>query len=79
LLLLNNYQPDRQKAVTSKENKYFLIKMTMKKYIIQDSETGTFIDQFNTYQEALTELQKYENEDKQDGIFTPDFYEIVEK
>ena len=51
----------------------------MKKYIIQDRETGTFIDQFNTYQEALTELERYENEDKQDGTFTPDFYEIVEK
>jgi hypothetical protein len=51
----------------------------MKKYIIQDSETGTFIDQFDTYQEAQKELQRYENEDKQEGTFTPDFYEIVEK
>ena len=51
----------------------------MKKYIIQDSETGTFIDQFNTYQEAQKELERYENEDKKDGTFTPDFYEIVEK
>lgn len=51
----------------------------MKKYIIQDSETGTFIDQFNTYQEAQQELERYENEDKQEGTFTPDFYEIVEK
>lgn len=51
----------------------------MKKYIIQDSETGTFIDEFNTYQEALAELQIYENEDKQEGTFTPDFYEIVYK
>jgi hypothetical protein len=51
----------------------------MKKYIIQDSETGTFIDQFDTYQEAREELERYENEDKQEGTFTPDFYEIVEK
>jgi hypothetical protein len=51
----------------------------MKKYIIQDSETGTFIDQFDTYQEAQKELERYENEDKQEGIFTPGFYEIVEK
>ena len=51
----------------------------MKKYIIQDRETGTFIDQFDTYQEAQKELKRYENEDKQDGTFTPDFYEIVEK
>ena len=51
----------------------------MKKYIIQDSETGTFIDQFSTYQEAQKELERYENEDTQEGTFTPDFYEIVEK
>lgn len=51
----------------------------MKKYIIQDSETGTFIDQFNTYQEAQKELERYEEEDKKEGNFTPDFYEIVEK
>jgi hypothetical protein len=50
-----------------------------KKYIIQDSETGTFIDEFGTYQEALKALQEYENEDKQEGVYTPDFYEIVEK
>lgn len=49
------------------------------KYIIQDSETGTFIDEFNTYQEALTVLEGFENEDKQEGVYTPDFYEIVEK
>jgi hypothetical protein len=51
----------------------------MKKYIIQDHETGTFIDEFETYQEAQKELERYENEDKQDGTFTPDFYEIVQE
>ena len=51
----------------------------MKKYIIQDCETGTFIDQFNTYQEAREELERYEEEDKKEGNFTPDFYEIVVK
>ena len=51
----------------------------MKKYIIQDSETGTFIDQFDTYQEAQKELERYEKEDKQEGTYTPDFYEIVVK
>lgn len=50
-----------------------------KKFIIQDRETGTFIDEFNTYQEALTELEEFENGDKQESIFVPDFYEIVEK
>lgn len=54
--------------------------MTMeKKYIIQDRETGTFIDEFNSYTEALKGLEEFENDDKKEGIYTPDFYEIVEK
>lgn len=51
----------------------------MKKYIIQDRETGTFIDEFTTLKEAESQLAKYEQEDKEEGIFTPDFYEIVRK
>jgi hypothetical protein len=50
-----------------------------KKFIIQDRETGTFIDEFNTFDLALKALQEYENEDKQEGVYAPDFYEIVEK
>jgi hypothetical protein len=51
----------------------------MKKFIIRDHEAGNFIDEFNTIEEAQQELEKYENEDKQEGTFSPDFYEIVEK
>lgn len=50
-----------------------------KKFTIQDRETGTFIDEFDTYTEAMKELQRYEDEDKQEGVYTLDFYEIVEK
>ena len=46
-------------------------------YIIQDRETGTFIDSFDTYDEALEALKGYGDEDKADGIYEPDFYEIV--
>lgn len=51
----------------------------MAKYIIQDKETGTFIDEFATKQDAENQLAKYEQEDREEGIFTPDFYEIVRK
>lgn len=49
------------------------------KYIIQDKETGTFIDEFTTMQDAENQLAKYEQEDREEGTFTPDFYEIVRK
>ncbi len=47
------------------------------KYIIRDRETGTEIDEFDTYEEAENELIRYEEIDKNDGNYTIDFYEIV--
>ena len=47
------------------------------KYIIRDRETGTEIDEFDTYEEAKNELIRYEEIDKNDGNYTIDFYEIV--
>lgn len=46
--------------------------------IIRDRETGTLIDEFETVEEARAELQKYENQDKEDGSFEPNFYELIE-
>lgn len=51
----------------------------MKKFIIRDKEAGNIIDIFDTIEEAKAELKSYEQEDKKDGTFTEDFYEIVEK
>ena len=50
----------------------------MKIYIIQDSISGNFIEHFETFQEAEIALKNYETEDKKDGIFVEDFYEIKE-
>jgi len=50
----------------------------MKKYIIQDSEAGNFIDGFETLEDAIKALKNYEKEDKKDRIFVADFYEIKE-
>lgn len=47
-------------------------------YAIQDRETGTRIDIFGTLEEAERVLKEYENDDMKDGVYTPDFYEIVE-
>lgn len=49
----------------------------MEKFIIQDREAGNKIDVFNSLAEAEAELAKYEEIDKSEGTYTPDFYEII--
>lgn len=52
--------------------------MTKKRYIIRDREAGNIIECFDTYCEAETMLSKFEEMDRTEGIYTEDFYEIVE-
>ena len=47
-------------------------------WIVRDRETGTRIDSFDTLEEAKRTLEEYENDDMKEGVYTPDFYEIVE-
>ena len=47
-------------------------------WIVRCRETGTGIDIFDTLEEAERELKEYENDDVKEGVYTPDFYEIVE-
>lgn len=51
----------------------------MNKYIIRDREAGNKIATFDSYDEAVRELQNYEAEDKHNEEYTPDFYEIVKE
>ena len=51
----------------------------MKKYIIQDREAGNIITKVDTLEEAKRLLEAYETMDKEEGTYTPDFYEIVEE
>ncbi len=51
----------------------------MKKYWIQDREAGNKIEWFNSEIEAEEQMEKYEAEDKENGIYEPDFYEIEEE
>jgi putative IMPACT (imprinted ancient) family translation regulator len=48
------------------------------KYIIQDSEAGNVIEEVSSFEEAQKVVDKYETIDKNEGTYTPDFYEIVE-
>lgn len=42
-----------------------------------DREAGNKIEAFNTIEEALKAIAAYEAEDKKDGTYTPDFYDVV--
>lgn len=48
-------------------------------YVIRSREAGNEIDEFETMDEALEELARFEEIDKMAGNYTPDFYEIVTK
>jgi hypothetical protein len=47
-------------------------------YKIQDRQAGNIIDTCLTLAEADDLLYQFEKEDKKDGIYTTNFYEIVE-
>ena len=46
-------------------------------YVVRDREAGNVITQFETMEEAQKELEKYEEQDKKDGTYLEDFYEIA--
>jgi hypothetical protein len=51
--------------------------MTKTKFITQERETGTVIDEFKTYSKAYEAMKRYEEEDRKEGNYSPDFYEIL--
>ena len=48
------------------------------KYKVQDRETGTLIDLFYIKEQAEMAVAEYEKQDKENGSYTPDFYEVKE-
>ena len=46
-------------------------------YVVQDRETGTKIEGASSLKMAQRIIAKYEGQDRKDGTFTPDFYEIA--
>ena len=51
---------------------------TTKRFITRDSEAGNIIDEFDTLEEARAAIERYEAEDKQNGDYAPDFYEVYD-
>lgn len=44
-----------------------------------DKEAGNKIEAFDTIEEAKKAIIDYEEEDRNDGTYTPDFYDIVDE
>ena len=51
----------------------------METYKIQNKETGTVIESGLTLEDAKKTLDAFEAQDKEDGIYEPDFYEIEQE
>ena len=47
------------------------------KFYTADRETGNFIDEFTTIDEARKAIKRYEQTDIDNDCFEPDFYDIV--
>lgn len=45
---------------------------------VRDRISGTFIDEFETKQEARGAIRECEKEDKENEVFEEDFYEIYD-
>lgn len=50
----------------------------MIRYAVQDREAGNVIEYLPTREMAEELLEQFEKVDKEDGVYTPNFYEIVE-
>lgn len=49
------------------------------KFYTADRETGTFIDEVKTIEEGLELIKQYEEDDKEEGAYQEDFYDIVDE
>lgn len=46
---------------------------------VANKETGAFIEEITSIEEGLAIINQYEATDKLEGIYTPNFYDIVDE
>ena len=49
------------------------------KYVIRGREAGNKMGLFDTLEEARKVLAEFEEEDRKDGVYVADFYEIYDR
>lgn len=57
---------------------YRVLDIEQKNYLVRNRETGTEIEQADSYSEAIDIIQKYEAEDKANGTYVDGFYEVYD-
>jgi hypothetical protein len=50
----------------------------MKKYAVRDREAGNIIEFVNSIEEGQNLIEQYERTDRENDVYTPDFYEVAE-
>lgn len=50
-----------------------------KRIYTADRETGTFIEECSNVQDALARIASYEEQDRSDGSYEEDFYDVVDE
>lgn len=50
----------------------------MKVWIVRDREAGNEIDFYDSYEAAKEGLERFEANDKEEGVYEKDFYEVAE-
>ena len=50
-----------------------------KRICTADRETGTVIEECNSVQDALARIASYEEQDRSDGSYEEDFYDVVDE
>ena len=56
----------------------FVKTLAKKTFRVREKEAGNPIEEFFTFVEAENAIKKYEKDDKEEGNYTPNFYEIAE-
>lgn len=46
--------------------------------VVRDKEAGNIIEKIETTEEGLALIKRYEDDDKANDTYEPDFYEVVE-
>jgi len=49
------------------------------KIYVADKEAGNIIEEVASIEEGLKLIEKYEEEDKKEGTYQPDFYDVVDE
>lgn len=46
--------------------------------VVRDKEAGNVIEIVKSIEEGQSLIKKYEKDDKKEGVYTPNFYEVAE-